>query len=870
MVSAITEIMKWSQKLPYWQQYALNHLYRGLPVNNEFYDLVFEFFKEDNGISPKSLDRPALEMTESLDFSPRAQSRLKAISNVTNVNCLAVAQTLTLGANLTTVYGSNGTGKSGYARVFASSGFSRGAKELLPDATKPETTNTGMQADFLFDDKPITHALGKPLPSMAGYFVFDSESINTHLLKANSLSFSPAGLGCLKGLVSVVEDVEIRLNKLVAEKRLAQIQVELTPGDSIVRKFANSLNDNTDLNELERLTSITQADCERLADLESQIAQLVSQDTTAAIKRLDAIRSDLKRLLVDIGEMESICCDQMRQEVENAIQTHSRSLLAASNVGVEQFKNHKLTVVGTQGWDRFVKLSHELAMSQSTAEAAYPVEGDVCLLCHQELSLGARNLLHRTWEYAQGEVQRAVGRSALTIETLKGRLARNPIDFGAGRVSYEFVLTKLPNSLEKLARYAKRSEEHIAAMRSSLEKQIALPQLDSVDSCRTEFEGLLQLATQERDALLQMDVQARLTSLKDEHIQLLHRQELLRQKDKIKEFVGCERACVAMLSKAPKTQGITQKHNQLFGEIINENYLNLFKSYLINFVDKSLNVSIKTSGSKGESLRQIVLENVGKAKVNLLKILSEGEQRAVAFADYLTEVALNDECIGLVLDDPVTSFALEWREEAARVIAEMASRKQVLVFTHDLAFLYYLHKYCGKNNTAMENHWMTRGETDGKPGHIYLNNSPACEKSYRDAQHARDWHKKAKDAAPQEKQWLLKQGYGALRTSYEVLVIDTLFQSSVKRFEERVSFDALKNVKWNQSLVDQMQINFAEICRDMEGHTHSDAMHSGQLKQESLLAAIEKFETLRKQLKKGEAEVISIASKQQPRSVPEA
>jgi wobble nucleotide-excising tRNase len=44
------------------------------------------------------------------------------------------------------------------------------------------------------------------------------------------------------------------------------------------------------------------------------------------------------------------------------------------------------------------------------------------------------------------------------------------------------------------------------------------------------------------------------------------------------------------------------------------------------------------------------------------KILSEGEKLAVALADFLTEVALDTTSRAIILDDPVTSLDLEWRE----------------------------------------------------------------------------------------------------------------------------------------------------------------------------------------------------------------
>jgi wobble nucleotide-excising tRNase len=53
------------------------------------------------------------------------------------------------------------------------------------------------------------------------------------------------------------------------------------------------------------------------------------------------------------------------------------------------------------------------------------------------------------------------------------------------------------------------------------------------------------------------------------------------------------------------------------------------------------------------------------------KILSEGEQRAVALADFLTEVGLNPSSAGIVLDDPVTSQD-HYRKDriARRLVAE--------------------------------------------------------------------------------------------------------------------------------------------------------------------------------------------------------
>jgi wobble nucleotide-excising tRNase len=69
-------------------------------------------------------------------------------------------------------------------------------------------------------------------------------------------------------------------------------------------------------------------------------------------------------------------------------------------------------------------------------------------------------------------------------------------------------------------------------------------------------------------------------------------------------------------------------------------------------------------------------------------ILSEGEHRCVALAAFLTELATADNLSGIVFDDPVCSLDHEYRETAAKRLAEEAAAgRQVIVFTHDAAFL---------------------------------------------------------------------------------------------------------------------------------------------------------------------------------------
>jgi hypothetical protein len=69
------------------------------------------------------------------------------------------------------------------------------------------------------------------------------------------------------------------------------------------------------------------------------------------------------------------------------------------------------------------------------------------------------------------------------------------------------------------------------------------------------------------------------------------------------------------------------------------------------------------------------------------QVLSEGEQTALGLAGYFTEAHFDESKSALVLDDPVTSLDHIRRSQVAESLVRFAADRQVIVFTHDLAFV---------------------------------------------------------------------------------------------------------------------------------------------------------------------------------------
>jgi ABC-type glutathione transport system ATPase component len=230
--------------------------------------------------------------------------------------------------------------------------------------------------------------------------------------------------------------------------------------------------------------------------------------------------------------------------------------------------------------------------------------------------------------------------------------------------------------------------------------------------------------------------------------------------------------------------------------------------------------------------------------------LSEGEQKVIAIADFFAEMQLSEVNRGIIFDDPVNSLDETRKSKIAKRLVEQGASKQIIIYTHDLVFVSSLIGHCSDLNINHNCHWIEN--RDGKPGQVWLNNSPSYEKVYRNAEPAKKHYAQAKKDAcpPMQREFLLKSGFTALRTCYEVLVINDLFKNVVQRFNERVSVDSLSSVYFDATLIEELQDSFAQCCRYMEGHTHSDKYAYNKPDSTNLNQEILRYEAIRTKIRK--------------------
>ena len=107
---------------------------------------------------------------------------------------------------------------------------------------------------------------------------------------------------------------------------------------------------------------------------------------------------------------------------------------------------------------------------------------------------------------------------------------------------------------------------------------------------------------------------------------------------------------------------------------------------------------------------------VEKPTASVGEIFSEGEHRCVALAAFLAELVTSKQYSGIVFDDPMSSLDHIHRKAIAGRLVEESVHRQVIVFTHDLTFLYELRREAEAKTRPIQYRTVRRKLT--RPGFI--------------------------------------------------------------------------------------------------------------------------------------------------------
>jgi ABC-type transport system involved in cytochrome c biogenesis ATPase subunit len=730
--------------------------------------------------------------------------------------------------------------------------YSKDKGEILPDINI-ESGHKPITATFNFFSDGESVSLNYPSDIGSGIFnqfaVFDGEIGKKHLSVRNDFSFRPAGLQLFNEFNAALEKLNVKLNIDIQTKSTANpfADDDIFQGESELKTFLTQLSHNSKLEELKAHLPYTDEEKEKKTQLDKQYDDLkvALAQKDKALKELQSIKTQLADRKKNL-ETQNLWFTQTQLDlVISAITDCKAKEETAQKEDVEKFKTNKVQNVGSIEWKQFIQAAEKFSSTQS--ESKYPEIGDSCLLCHQSISDDApKNLISSYWAYIKSVAEQEAKTTNEKLTKIKedyeklgfNQFPENDTLTVWLKEKYEADLTKLKENLKKQATINQ-------AIISNIKTKEDLPQVEiQLDLSAL---GTISSEVDEEIKAFEEDEQTKkLESLLKQKTYLSHKEKLeARYTDieKLHENLNWAKKANQYNKQSFKTQS-TNTEKRLSKTYFNTDYINAFNDECEK-LNGRFGIEIDAKSSDAQSNRQLFLKGKDPSV-----ILSEGEQKVIALADFIAETNITAINKGVIFDDPVNSLDEERKSVIAERLVSISDNKQVIIFTHDLVFVSSLINYATDNNLLYECHWIEN--RNGKPGQVWLRNSPTYEKIYRNAEPVRKFYSDAKkdECAPERREFLIKNGFTALRTCYEVLVINGLFKNVVQRYNERVSVDSLSDVYFDETVINELLDSFAQCCRYMEGHTHSDKYAYKRADPSSLNEEIQRYETIRSKIKR--------------------
>jgi energy-coupling factor transporter ATP-binding protein EcfA2 len=815
----------WAASLSPWQRYVLATAVRERTLSEGHCDTAYKIFLEATGLVPKA--KKLAQIPHSITGRPEGTTatplKLSAICNLHNINALPNGARLEFGDELTIVYGANGAGKSGFTRILANACFSRARPKILPNVYAggakgtPSCDITVKTTDQ--DESSVAFSVGGQTGELLRFSVFDSSVARVHLSEQNSLGFTPVGFDIFAELIRCYREIERRLQTDIAKRRRENdfFKSFLEPA-SPVSRLVESLGPDTNLSELKKFAIFGTNERKRLTTLNKQIDKLKAQSVEQNLRELAEARADIinlrDRMRIAVRKLQPEAKAELQAELDEFVEKTHRAVTA----GVDSFKTPYFQSTGGEEWQAFISAAKDLADAE---HKNYPRSKDRCLLCHRTLDEPSITLMKRLWVFLEDESRAAVEHASKLLDRRIAALTELNFNFFDSETRvYGHLAALNPNLTARIKRILRQVESDrkttikiLEAGRGKFTPKLHPEFTAELDDLRTQLDAQIEtLKSVDKDALLR--------SLEEERITLRHRQLLNRLIHDIVSFVDDQvwvKRATTVSRTAFNTKSITEKERELFEKVIEEGYRARL-SEEFDALNCALPLELQTHGRGGQTKRWLSIKGGHKPA----EILSEGEQRAVALADFLAEVSLNPASAGIILDDPVNSQDHERKYRIASRLVREAKSRQTIVFTHDLVFLNMLIEIAEKEGVDLVTHWIQR---DGAslPGQVALNGCPATTADYRTTKKARESLYEARAVSGQRQVEAVQRGMAELRRTIEEAIISRLFKNVVKRWDERVLVGSLKKINWSDDLADDIEALYGDISRYIEGHSHSEA-----------------------------------------------
>ena len=852
------EVLEWAGRLPLWRQDALRRLCVQGAWTEEDLSEILDLAKQHHGF-PSALQPAPQPIGFAAEHFPAEANQdrtvvLRALHSLTNVGKIPSDQVLEFQSQgLTIVYGGNGAGKSGYARVLKQSCRARSPGAVYADAYAANYQQLIPSAaiDFSLDGAPEqTIWSGQPgvvpRPELRGISVFDGDCARHYLQSREAATFQPSALTYLQQLANGLNQVlRPRVQNEIAGLATDVTPFNVIPADTEAGRTVHPIGPTTDLTRAGELAILTPDEQAERARLPQEISEA---DPTARATNLDNAATRVDELANTIAAAAIVVSDDA---LDAKLQAH-RTLVdaevaerAASALLQAGDATQLLPGTGQGPWATLFNAAREYSMGTAYPGEVFPVtdDGAVCVLCQQELNPEAQDRLQRFNHYIR---DRAAG-AAQTA-----RDAWQQIVHDVGQASVAFVVA--PNMQDGLRARVAALPDDIQAYQEDLVARLQWLRTAVADGEWPERPGyrgpgpaasLHQVAEALRAeaARMRANMDAEALAAKKLRLKELEARQLLSEHiqgiARVIESLARRARLQSCLDDIAATRPMTTLASQLGRAYVSEALAGRMNEELSRLNLRYIQAGIYSQGDAGSVRLGIQLQG---CQLGPHQVLSEAEQRMCSLAFFFAELHQSGSTSGIVFDDPVSSLDHSHRTAVARRIVEESATRQVIVFTHDAVFFGELLTLC-QDADRVPGVRSISYRAEG-PGYVDAGLPYDMRRHVERIQQHRTTQQQIaanfNNPPGEDERRAIRNAYDDLRVTIEVGIEDTLLNGTVVRFRDGISVGRLDGVMVvEEQDFREVQRLHDRCCRNVSAHSHAAGQQRPVTQPDELLRDIE-------------------------------
>lgn len=717
------KLFSWFEKAPDWQKDMFCAIWNGANNQEDLVKRAIKLIDQEYLLQEHHLTLNTI-FPDNIDFTESKEKPiiLKSVSDVQGVGALAARAPLEFGNGLTVVYGENGCGKSSYVRILKAAENPECAGTVVDNIFASKNTSAIATITFSFDEEERSLQWNKANTDKYPVLIYDTDIAHQFVDKENEVVYEPKVLSIISKMANIFavllkhyQDVSEGTSNKYTQKP------ENVEDHPLVQEFAR-LAKIRDAGAFEKRTIWNDLKETELAAIAKSIQ--VSEPEKAA-QILEAQEKVIQTHEQNIFSLLPLVCDESCTNYLAKRQKQIDTKKVADELTCTCKSKSILDAFGCNSWRNMWAAAVDYVTTSEKMPVEFPMSKEGrCALCQQPLEMEAKSRLQSFNEYV-------VSKAITDAET-------------AYR-DFESVVKELQKKIENVINI---SEIETALLSGSIAEDIRNQILGFygaiLDRCRwllnynfgTENQppaiSLQESIAKEFKKIiteLDMQVTALKNTARDRAEQIGYHQELLAIQWTCKNIATKKQLIILdTIQCRCKTNSLTTLKKDLSDILITDAYINRFSDEMLALdPSKRIKVELTSAGAKrGRSYHQISLR--GAQSLNKMKageVLSEGEYRVVSLAAFLADLSSWGKLMPFIFDDPITSLDRIFEERVARRLIQLSIERQVIVFTHRLAFAQFLdtsvNMYnadatkCGQVSRAQVKHIELRTAPLGQP-----------------------------------------------------------------------------------------------------------------------------------------------------------